>query len=56
MYFGAAFWPTDAAADLIAGFTAILTDNLPVILGVLAFSWGIKFVMKLLNKSTKGRV
>jgi len=56
MYFGATFFPAGQPAGVISAFTTVLTDNLPVILGVLAFAWGIKFVMKLLNKSTKGRV
>lgn len=49
-------FPTGAVATVTGGVTEALTDNMAVILGVLAFAWGLKFVLRLLNKSTKGRV
>jgi hypothetical protein len=53
---GASIFPTDAVSTVTSGVTSALSDNIGVVLGVLAFSVGIKFVLGLFNKSVKGRV
>lgn len=49
-------FPTTAVADITGGVLDVLTDNMGVIVGVLAFALGIKWVTRFFNKSTKGRV
>lgn len=49
-------FPTTAVADVTSGMLGVVTANIAVVLGILAFAWGIKFVTRLFNKSTKGRV
>jgi hypothetical protein len=53
---GASIFPVDAVSTVTGGVTSALSDNIGVVLGVLAFSVGIKFVLGLFNKSVKGRV
>lgn len=55
-YFGASIFPTDAAADFISGVTGVLTDNISVVLAVFGFTFGIGFILRMFNRSTKGRL
>ena len=56
MYFGASIFPADAVTTVTGGVTSAIADNIAVVLGVLAFAWGLRYVIRLLNKSTKGRL
>lgn len=47
--FGVSFFPTDAVSTVTSGVTGFLSDNLLVILGVLAFTVGIKLVLNWLR-------
>jgi len=49
-------FPTTAATDFTTAFTGILSSNIGVVLVILATMFGIKFVMRLFNKSTKGHL
>jgi len=49
-------FPGTAVADVTGGFLDVVTDNIAVVLGILAFAWGINMVLRLTRKSTKGRV
>lgn len=51
-----ALFPATAVADITAGFIGVLTANMAVVLGVLAFAWGVNFVTRKLGKSTRGRI
>lgn len=55
-YLGDAIFPTDAATTVIDGITGAISDNIAVVLGVLAFAVGLKYVLRLFNKSVKGKV
>ena len=55
-YLGAGIFPTDAVTTVTGGVTTAISDNIAVVLGVLAFGVGLKFVLRLFNKSLKGRV
>lgn len=48
--------PVTTVATVTTGMLSVVTANILPILGILAFAWGVKFVTKLTNKSTKGRV
>lgn len=52
----AGIFPTTTVADFTAALTAVLADNIAVVLGILAFVFGIKFIMRLFNKSTRGHL
>lgn len=54
--FGASIFPTDAVTTITSGISGVLTDNIAVILGILAFVFGLRFIMRLFNKSTKGKL
>jgi hypothetical protein len=49
-------FPTDAVTTITGGITSAISDNIAVVLGVLAFGVGLKYVLRLFNHSTKGRV
>jgi len=49
-------FPVDAVATVTGGITDAISDNIAVVLGVLAFAFGIKFITKMFNKSTRGRL
>jgi hypothetical protein len=49
-------FPAAAATDLITGVTTAISDNIGVVLSVLAFTVGLKYVLRLFNKSVKGKV
>lgn len=51
--FAASLFPTTAVADMISGITTVITDNIGVVLGVLAFSVGVGFVMRHFKKTTR---
>jgi hypothetical protein len=49
-------FPTTAVSDFTSAFTGVISANIAVVLGILALVFGIKFVMRLFNKSTKGHL
>ena len=49
-------FPTTAAADIIDGFTGIVTANMGVVLTVFAALFGVSWVLARLNKARKGRI
>lgn len=49
-------FPVDAVTTVTGGITSAISDNIGVVLGVLAFAVGLKFVLRLFNKSVKGKV
>lgn len=53
---GASIFPTGAAADFITAITTAISENIGVVLGVLGFTVGLKFVVRFFNKSAKGRL
>lgn len=53
---GASIFPADTVTTLTSGITTAISDNIVAVLGVLAFSVGLKYVLRLFNKSVKGRV
>jgi len=50
----ASIFPVDTITQVTGDFVGLLTDNLPMILGVLAVTWGIGFVLALLNPAGLG--
>lgn len=48
--------PTTAGTDIVTGVTSAISDNIAPILVVLAFTVGLKYVLRIFNHSTKGRV
>jgi hypothetical protein len=52
----ASIFPTDTVATVTGGITTAITDNIAVVLGVLAFVVGLNFVMRRFNKGLKGKV
>lgn len=49
-------FPVTAAADVIDGFTDIVTANIGVPLAVFAALFGVSWVLARLNKARKGRI
>lgn len=49
-------FPTTATADIISGFTGIVTANMGTVLGVFAALFGVSWVLARLNKARKGRI
>lgn len=49
-------FPTDAVTTVTGGITSAISSNIAVVLGVLAFGVGLRFVLRLFNKSVKGKV
>lgn len=49
-------FPTDTVADFIASISGVLTANIGVVLGILAFMFGLRWIMRLFNSSTRGRL
>ena len=49
-------FPAGAATTVIGGITDALADNIAVVLGVLAFVVGLRLVLRLFNRSVKGKV
>jgi hypothetical protein len=49
--FGASIFPTDTVTTITGGITTAISDNIGVILGVLAFGVGLKFVLRFFHKS-----
>jgi len=48
--------PSTTVADVTGGFLDVVADNIAVVLGVLAFAWGINFVLARFRRSTHGKV
>jgi len=48
--------PVTTVATVTGGMLDVVTANIVPILGILAFAWGVKFVTRQANKSTKGRL
>jgi hypothetical protein len=55
-YLGTGIFPTDAVTTVTSGITTAISDNIAVVLGILAFAVGLRWVLKLFNKSVKGKV
>lgn len=49
-------FPTTASADIITGFTGIVTANMGTVLAVFAALFGVSWVLARLNKARKGRI
>jgi hypothetical protein len=56
MYLATGIFPTDAVSTVTTGVTSAISDNIAVVLGILAFTLGLKYVLRLFKKSTKGTV
>jgi hypothetical protein len=56
MNFGTSIFPTDAVTTVVGGITSAISDNIGVVLGILAFAVGLRFTLRLFNKSVKGKV
>lgn len=56
MYLATSIFPVDAVTTVTGGITSAISDNIGVVLGVLAFTLGLKYVLRLFQKSTKGKV
>lgn len=56
MNLGASIFPADTVTTLTSGITTAISDNIVAVLGVLAFTVGLKYVLRLFNKSVKGKV
>ncbi|MEI7632533.1 MAG: hypothetical protein WCJ60_04415 [bacterium] len=54
--FATGIFPTGAAADLITAITGAITDNIAPVLAVLGFAVGLKVILRMFNKSVKGRI
>lgn len=52
---GASIFPTDAVTTVTGGITSAITDNIGVVLGLIAFTAGLKFVLHLFQKHAKVR-
>lgn len=55
-YLGTGIFPTDAVTTVTGGITSAISDNIAVVLGVLAFTVGLHYVLRLFNKGVKGKV
>lgn len=53
---GAAILPADAGTTLVTSVTGMVTDNLPIILPLIAFGIGFVIVRKFVNRAHKGKV
>lgn len=49
-------FPTTTVADFTAALGAVITANIAVVLGILAFIFGLKWILSLFNKSTRGHL
>jgi hypothetical protein len=56
MYFGTGIFPTGADTTVISGITGAISDNIVIVLAILAFVVGLRFVLRLFNKSLHGKV
>lgn len=54
--FGTSIFPTGAVTTVTSGITSAISDNVAVVLGILAFAVGLRLVLRLFNKSLKGKV
>ncbi len=54
--FATGIFPSNAVTTVTGGITTAISDNIAVVLGILAFAVGLRFVLKLFNKSVKGKV
>lgn len=55
-YLGTGIFPSDAVTTVVGGITSAISDNIAVVLGILAFAVGLRLVLRLFNKSVKGKV
>ena len=55
-YLGTGVFPSDAVTTVTTGITSAISDNIAVVLGILAFAVGLRYVLRLFNKSLKGKV
>lgn len=53
---GETVFPADTVTTFTTAVTGVLSANIGVVIGILAFVFGIKFIMRLFNKSTRGHM
>jgi hypothetical protein len=51
-----AFLPASAGSDVVTQITSALSDNIAPILVLVGFGVGLKLVLRMFSKSTKGRI
>lgn len=49
-------FPSGAVATVTDGITGAISANIAVVLGVLAFVVGLRYILRLFNKSLHGKV
>lgn len=49
-------FPSTAVSDMTTGILAVVTANIAVVLGVLAFTVGVKWVTRHFGKATRARI
>lgn len=49
-------FPVGSDTTMISGITDAISDNIVIILAVLAFTVGLRYVLRLFNHSVKGKV
>lgn len=49
-------FPATTVSDMTSGILAVVTANIAVVLGVLAFTVGVRWVTKHFGKATRGRI
>lgn len=49
-------FPATTVSDFTGALSGVLTANIGVVLGILAFVFGLKWIMRLFNKSTRGHL
>ncbi|HEX8182088.1 MAG TPA: hypothetical protein VF575_00625 [Candidatus Saccharimonadales bacterium] len=52
---GASIFPADTVTTVTTGITSAISDNIVVVVGLIAFTAGLKFVMHLFQKHAKVR-
>jgi len=52
----ASLFPTTTVTDFTTALTGVISDNISVVLGILAFMFGIRLIFRLFNKSTRGHL
>lgn len=52
----AGLFPTTTVADFSTALTTVISDNIAVVLGILAFVFGVRWILRMFNKSTRGHL
>lgn len=56
LVFGASIFPTDTITTFTNTITTTISDNMGMIVGVVAVIFGINFARRMLNRGMKGKV